>query len=83
MKIAVSLLFLFVSWSALAQGAGMGPCTRYIPMGTSCYCNKGVMRGHEVPGWVQDERRKWVRPGWHVTYLKGQHGNGITCHRDQ
>ena len=72
------------------EGAGTAPCSRNTPVGATCYCNKGVRRGHPVPGWTastadltNDGAGHYMRPGWHVSATKGMHGGMKFCHRDQ
>lgn len=70
------------------QNAGLnsGTCTRFTPVGVPCMCNSGIYRNSSYinqPGWHADERMRAVRDGWHVTYLKGQHGGGMSCMRDR
>ena len=72
------------------EGAGTAPCSRYTPIGVPCYCNHGVRRGHPVPGWTlsggdltNDSRGHYMRPGWHVSAVKGMHGSMKFCFRDQ
>jgi hypothetical protein len=55
-----------------------------------CYCNHGVRRGHPVLGWTvsggdltNDSRGHYMRPGWHVSAVKGMHGSMKFCFRDQ
>jgi hypothetical protein len=62
-----------------AAAAGIGPCTRYTPIGVACFCNQGVLRARESPGWIPAGgafRLRWTRPGWHVTNTRGMHSSG-------
>lgn len=64
------------------QYPGAGPCSHLTPHGATCVCNKGVIRGRPKPGFVPDQRQRYVRVGFYVTYMKGQHLSGIICHRE-
>lgn len=85
MKIGcLTLFFLAIALPSVAE-AQNAPCSRYTPRGTRCFCNHGIVKGHEVPGWIPaggDYKRKWVRPGFHMTNLKGMHSSGSMCFRD-
>jgi hypothetical protein len=85
MRIAYLVIsFFLLVWSTVAE-AQDAPCSRYTPRGTRCFCNHGIVKGHPMPGWIPaggDYKRKWVRPGFHMTNLKGMHSSGSMCFRD-
>ena len=85
-NVFIALLVLFFGLSSVANAAGMEACTRHTPIGIACYCNQAIVSGRQHPGWQQASgmyKPFFVRPGWHVTFLKKKHGVGLQCFRDR
>jgi hypothetical protein len=86
MRSLIALLAFLVGWSSTtASLAGMDACTRNTPIGVACFCNGRIIASKPHPGWQQQAVYKpvFVRPGWHITFIKGQHGEGLQCYRDR
>jgi len=67
----------------VASPGGMVGCSRYTPIGIPCYCTHGILRRDNPPGWTYVRSLTWIRPGWHVTNYKGEHGGGDVCYKDR
>jgi hypothetical protein len=62
---------------------GSVPCTRNLPIGVPCMCNSRIINRVPHPGWTMFRSFIYVRPGWHLTNLKGMHAGGNICYRDR
>jgi hypothetical protein len=62
---------------------GQVPCTRNVPIGVPCLCNARIISSHPHTGWTMFRSFQYVRPGWHLTNLKGMHAAGNICYRDR
>jgi len=85
MKKFIALLVFLVGWSTSASSAGLDACTRHTPIGVACFCNARIIATSPHQGWQQQAVYKpvFVRPGWHITFIKGQHGGGLQCYKDR
>jgi hypothetical protein len=65
-----------------ASPGGVELCTRNTLIGVPCTCGH-VMARQGYPGWTYVRSLTWIRPGWHVTNYKGEHGGGDICYKDR
>jgi hypothetical protein len=70
-----------------AQAVGFNEqCTRNTPVGIGCKCNRNIVSYTQWEGWVRIPgypSAMYIRPNWHLTNLKGQHGGGNVCFKDR